>query len=98
MACSGCWSPPAGRLPSLRSPRRHPMKRLSAVAGVLAVAIVAIVIAAAASGGSTATPGPGGVSAARAGATVIQGQGSHLGRLLTDRHGRVLYLFEADTP
>jgi predicted lipoprotein with Yx(FWY)xxD motif len=73
------------------------MKRLSAIAGVLAVAIVAIVIAAAASGGSTATPGAGGANTARSGATVLQGQGSRLGRLLTDGHGRVLYLFEADT-
>jgi predicted lipoprotein with Yx(FWY)xxD motif len=35
--------------------------------------------------------------ASRAG-TIIQAQTSSLGRLLTDGHGRTLYLFEADKP
>ena len=88
------------------------MNRFRAIAGVLvAVAIVVVVLAL--TGGSTknssaATRPPAGATSAygtkastsapsRAG-TVIQAQTSSLGRMLTDGHGRTLYLFAADKP
>jgi len=88
------------------------MNRFRAIAGVLVAAAVVVVVLAL-TGGSTknssaATRPPAGATPAygtkaptsapsRAG-TVIQAQTSSLGRVLTDGHGRTLYLFEADKP
>jgi predicted lipoprotein with Yx(FWY)xxD motif len=57
---------------------------------------------------SAATPAPAGATSAYGmpasttgagrGGTIIQARSSSLGRVLTDGHGRTLYLFEADKP
>jgi predicted lipoprotein with Yx(FWY)xxD motif len=81
---------------------------------IVAAAIVVVVLALAGgstkkhTAASAATRAPAGATsgygaaasttgAGRAG-TIVQAQTSSLGRLLTDGHGRTLYLFEADEP
>ena len=90
------------------------MNRIRAIAGALAAAAIVVAVLALTGGGtkenrtanaanppaattySQSAPGP--TSGASRAGTIIQAHGSSLGRLLTDGHGRTLYLFEADKP
>jgi predicted lipoprotein with Yx(FWY)xxD motif len=82
------------------------------VIGIAAIVVVVLALTGGSSkknaAARAATPAPAGATsaygtpaatagAARAG-TIIKAQTSSLGRVLTDGHGRTLYLFEADKP
>jgi predicted lipoprotein with Yx(FWY)xxD motif len=90
------------------------MNRFRAIAGLIVAAAIVVVVLALTGGStkksaaSAATRAPAGATSAygapasssgasRAG-TIIKAQTSSLGRVLTDGHGRTLYLFEADKP
>jgi predicted lipoprotein with Yx(FWY)xxD motif len=90
------------------------MNRFRAIAGVLVAAAIVVVVLALTGGStkktaaSAATRAPAGATSAygapatstgaRRAGTIIKAQTSSLGRVLTDGHGRTLYLFEADKP
>jgi predicted lipoprotein with Yx(FWY)xxD motif len=89
------------------------MNRPRAIAGIIVAAAIVVTVLAL-TGGSTnkntaasaATPAgatsaygaPASTTGAGRAGTIVQAHASSLGRLLTDGHGRTLYLFEADKP
>lgn len=87
-------------------------RAIAGLIGIAAIVVVVLALTGGSSkknaAASAATRAPAGATsaygaraattgAARAG-TIIQARTSSLGRLLTDGHGRALYLFEADKP
>src|SRR4051794_11519101 len=85
------------------------MNRFTSIASLLVAAALVAGVLAATSGGAKRTA-PGGyattsgygtassTTAADHAGTVVRADTSSLGRVLTDGHGRTLYLFEADQP